>query len=77
MLEKEQAYFEARKDALRQKYAGRHLVISGSAIKGVYDTDGEAFAAATRTMKPGDFMIKLVTRTEEESVQKYMNRVYV
>jgi hypothetical protein len=77
MLEKEQAYFETHKDELRQKYAGKRLVISGSEIKGVYDTDGEAFVAATRTMKPGDFMIKLVTRTEEEAIQRYMNRVYV
>ncbi|MDR1194848.1 MAG: hypothetical protein LBL00_00035 [Endomicrobium sp.] len=77
MLEKEQAYFEAHKDELRQKYAGKRVVISGAEVKGVYNTDGDAFAAATKTMKPGDFMIKLVTHTEEESIRRYMNRVYV
>jgi hypothetical protein len=76
MLEKEQAYFEAHKDELRKNYLGKRIVISGEEIKGAYDTDGEAYTAATKTMKPGSFMIKLVTRTDQESVQRYMNRVY-
>jgi hypothetical protein len=76
MLEREQAYFEAHKDEIREKYAGKRVVIAGEEIKGVYDTDAEAYTATVKTMKPGSFMIKPVTRTDEESIQRYMNRVY-
>jgi hypothetical protein len=76
MLDREQAYFEAHKDELREKYLGKRIVIAGEELKGVYDTDAEAYAAAVKTMKPGSFMIKPVTRTDEEAVQRYMNRVY-
>jgi hypothetical protein len=76
MLEKEQAYFKAHKDEFRKKYLGKRIVISGEELKGAYDTDEEAYAAAVKTMKPGSFMIKLVTQTDQESVQRYMNRVY-
>jgi hypothetical protein len=76
MLDREQAYFEAHKDELREKYSGKRIVIAGEEIKGAYDTDAEAYAAAVKTMKPGSFMIKPVTRTDEEAIQRYMNRVY-
>jgi hypothetical protein len=76
MLEKEQAYFDTHKDELRKKYLGKRIVISDGEIQRAYDTDGEAYAAATKTMQPGTFMIKLVTRTDEEAIQRYMNRVY-
>jgi hypothetical protein len=76
MLEREQAYFEAHKTELREKYQGKRVVIAGEEIKGAYDTDAEAYAAAVKTMKPGSFMIKPVTRTDEDAVQRYMNRVY-
>jgi hypothetical protein len=76
MLDREQTYFEAHKAELREKYLGKRIVIAGEEIKGAYDTDAEAYAAAVKTMKPGSFMIKPVTRTDEEAIQRYMNRVY-
>jgi hypothetical protein len=76
MLEKEQAYFEAHKDEIRAKYAGKRILIAGEEIKGAYETDAEAYAAAVKTMKPGSFMIKPVTKTDQEAIQRYMNRVY-
>ena len=77
MLEKEQAYYDEHKAEIREKYVGKRVVISGDSIKGAYDTDGEAYAAARKTMEPGEFMIKPVTRTDEEAIQRYMTRVYV
>jgi hypothetical protein len=76
MLEREDAYFEAHKAELREKYPGKRIVIAGDEVKGAYDTDAEAYEAATKTMKPGSFMIKPVTQTDEEAIQRYMNRVY-
>jgi hypothetical protein len=77
MLEKEQSYFEAHKAELREKYTGKRIVICGNEFKGAYDTDGEAYEAATKTMKPGTFMIKPVLKTDDEYIQRFMNRVYV
>jgi hypothetical protein len=76
MFEKEQAYFEAHKDEIRKKYLHKRIVIAGEEIKGAYDTDAEAYEAAIQTMKPGSFMIRPVTRTDQEAIQRYMNRVY-
>jgi hypothetical protein len=76
MFEVEQSFYDTHKEELRQKYTGKRVVISGNELKGVYDTDAEAFEEASKTMKPGTFMIKLVTKTDEEAIQRYMNRVY-
>jgi hypothetical protein len=76
ILIKEQLFFEAHKAELREKYLGKHTLISGEEMKGVYDTDGEAYMDATKTMKPGTFMIKIITQNDQDSIQRYMNRVY-
>jgi hypothetical protein len=76
VLENEQAYFEAHKSEIRKKYPGKRIVISGDGITGAYNTDGEAYAEAVKTMAPGTFMIKPVTQTDEEATRRYMNRVY-
>jgi uridylate kinase len=79
MLEREQAYYEAHKSELRAKYTGKRIIIAGESVKGSYDTDGQAYQAAVQTMnlKPGTFMIKPIFGTDRESIQRYMNRVYV
>jgi hypothetical protein len=77
MFETEQSYFDSHKAEFREKYIGKRIVICGNEFKGAYDTDGEAYAASVKTMKPGTFMIKPVKQTDEEYVRRYMNRVYV
>ncbi|WP_062428585.1 hypothetical protein [Treponema endosymbiont of Eucomonympha sp.] len=77
MFETEQSYFESHKTEFREKYIGKRIVICGSEFKGAYDTDGEAYEAAAKTMKPGTFMIKPVLKTDDEYIQRYMTRVYV
>jgi uridylate kinase len=79
MLDREQAYYEAHKEELLEKYTGKKIIIAEDSIKGVYDTDGQAYRAAVQTMKleSGTFMIKDVTATDQESIQRYMTRVYV
>lgn len=39
-------------------------------------TMGDAFNEAIKTMKPGTFMIKIVTATDEEGIQRFISRVY-
>jgi uridylate kinase len=79
MLDREQAYYEAHKEELRKKYIGKKVLIAGDSIKGIYDTDGQAYRAAVQTMKleSGTFMIQDVKETDQEAIQRYMTRVYV
>ncbi|MCZ9929136.1 hypothetical protein [Brachyspira hyodysenteriae] len=62
MFEIESKYYQDHKKEFREKYLGKHLVISGNELKGVYDNDREAFDNAVLTMKPGTFMIKIVRK---------------
>lgn len=77
MLSKEQEFYETNKEKFRELYLNKRIVISDGEVKGAYNSDTEALTAAPKTMKPGSFMIKLVTATDEEPVQRYYSRVYV
>lgn len=76
MFELENKYYNEHKEEYREKYLGKHIVIYGDELKGVYDNDGDAFNESVKTMKPGTFMIKIVTATDEEAIPRFMSRVY-
>lgn len=76
MLIKEQEFYDSHKEELRKKYLNKRVVISSNEIKGAYDSDAEALKESLKTMKPGSFMIKLVTATDDEKVQRFYSRVY-
>lgn len=76
MLIKEQEFYDSHKEELRKKYLNKRIVISSNEIKGAYDSDAEALKESLKTMKPGSFMIKLVTATDDEKVQRFYSRVY-
>ena len=59
-LEKEQAYYEANRDDLRSKYAGKRVVIANDKILGVYDSDREALRETAKSMPRGSFMVKFI-----------------
>lgn len=77
MFELENKYYNEHKEEYRKKYLGKHLVIHGNELKGVYDNDGDAFNESIKTMEAGTFMIKIVMATDEEEIQRFMSRVYV
>jgi hypothetical protein len=60
MLEREQAFYEAHRDELRAKYAGKRVVIVEDQVLGFYDTDGEAWDETIKTRQAGSFMIKYI-----------------
>ena len=59
-LEKEQAFYEANKDELRSKYAGKRVVIATNKVLGIYNTDREAIQETTKVMPRGSFMVKYI-----------------
>ena len=50
MLETENKYYQEHKKEFREKYLGKHIVISGNELKGVYDNDRYAFDSYILTM---------------------------
>lgn len=77
MLNVEKQFYETHKEDLRKSYLGKRVVIAGEEVKGAFDSDEEALSEALKTMAPGTFMIKLVSATDEEAVQRFVSRVYV
>ena len=77
MLEREYEFYQKNKKFLRSKYLGKHIVISSDKVLGSYDSDEEAYAETLKTLELGEFMIKLVTPTDEEAVQRFSSLVYV
>lgn len=76
MFEVESKFYNEHKEEYRKKYLGKHIVIHGRELKGVYDNDGDAFEESIKTMEAGTFMIKIVTATDEEGIPRFMSRVY-
>jgi hypothetical protein len=66
MLEKEQAFYEAHRDELRAKYAGKRVVIVENQVLGSYNTDGEAWDETVKTRQAGSFMIKYIPSNPAE-----------
>jgi hypothetical protein len=58
MLDKEFKYFVDHQDELVKKYEGRFIVIVDESVVGAYSSDAEAYVEATKTRKPGTFLIQ-------------------
>jgi hypothetical protein len=56
-FEKEQAYYTAHQAEFQEKYMDKRLVITGSFLRGFYDTPKEAIVQAPGHFKPGEFML--------------------
>jgi hypothetical protein len=67
-LEKEQAFYEANRIALRSKYAGKRVVISSDRILGIYDSDREAIRETAKTMPRGSYMVKYIPVNPQKEV---------
>lgn len=77
MFEKEIEFFNKNKAKYRKEYLGKHVVISGAELLGIYDSDEQAYEEALKTKKPGEFMIKFITLTDDEVIQRFTSLVYV
>jgi hypothetical protein len=66
MLEAEIEFYEAHRAELREQYCGKRLIIVEDQVIGVYDTTGEAYAAAIERFAPGTFMLKYIPENIED-----------
>ena len=69
MYEHEVAFYEAHKLEIRDKYLGKHVVISGDNIVGAYDDAGAAYYETIKTHSLGTFMIQDVPENIEDEIQ--------
>jgi hypothetical protein len=67
-LEKEQTFYEANRDELRSKYAGKRIVIACNEVLGVYDSDREAIKETAKTMPRGSFMVKYIPADPQKEI---------
>ena len=65
MFEQENAFFNANRDMLREKYPGKELVLVGNEIVGVFDDVGTAVRETAKVRKLGTFAVKEVDEDPE------------
>jgi hypothetical protein len=69
MFEQENAFYEANRENLRQKYLGKELVIIGDEIIGVYDDLKTAIDRTTQEHPLGTFcVIDIPVNPDDEEV---------
>jgi hypothetical protein len=76
MLEKETAYYEANKVELRQKYAGKRVVIADDQVLGVFNSDREAYDETLKTRVRKSFMIKYIPVNPEDEIDYIYSPVF-
>lgn len=75
MLEKEFKYYLDNQEKLVQKYEGKHLVIVGEEVVGVFSSDEEAFFDSEKKYKSGTFLIQFCERGDNSYTQSFHSRV--
>ncbi len=76
-LQKQLEYFKSHQDELVRKYRGKFLVIKDQDVKGVYDTEIEAYTDAKKKFELGTFLIQQALPGQESYTQTFHSRVVV
>lgn len=76
MLENEYQYFKDHRAELVKKYRGKHVVIKGNTVIGVYGSMQEAYVETTKTEQLGTFLIQLCETEENTPPAVFHSRVY-
>jgi hypothetical protein len=58
MILDEIAYYKSNKEEFMSLYNGKHLVIKGMQLIGVYDTNTQAYEETVKTHQQGSFIIE-------------------
>ena len=73
MFEAENKFYEENRETLREKYLGKRVVIVKDKILGVYDSDADAIAEASKTMELGTFCVKYIPVNPAEEIHRLHN----
>jgi hypothetical protein len=68
MYEREEAFYWTNKPELRAKYHGKHIVIVGEEVVGVYDDAGTAYHETIKTRPLGSFMLQDIPEDIEDEM---------
>jgi hypothetical protein len=64
-LQDEERWFESNRAYIAQQYQGQWLVVVGTAVRGAYPSQGDAFNAAVKQFGPqAGFLIKQAVPAE-------------
>ncbi len=74
-LQKQLEYFKAHQDELVKKYEGKFLVIKDQEVRGVYNTEIEAYTDAKKKFELGTFLIQQCLPGQESYTQTFHSRV--
>lgn len=74
MLEKEFKYYLANQEKFVKEYNGKHIVIVGEQLVGVYDTLADAYTESQKKHQLGTFLIQLVTPGKSAYTQTFHSR---
>lgn len=74
-LQKQLDYFKSNQDELVKKYEGKLLVIRDQKVRGVYDTEMEAYTDAKKKFELGTFLIQQCLPGQESYTQTFHSRV--
>ncbi|MEH0154033.1 DUF5678 domain-containing protein [Limibacter armeniacum] len=75
MLEKEFQFYLNNQKELVEKFEGKHIVIIGEEVIGVYDTEEDAFNDASSKHELGTFLIQLCEAGDDSYTQVFHTRV--
>lgn len=76
-LKEEFEYFKANHKEFAEKYRGKFIVLHDKEIKGVYESELEAYQEAQKTLELGSFLIQRVDDGESDHSQTFYSRVKV
>lgn len=77
ILDKDFKYFLDNQEELVKKHNGKYLVIKDEAIRGVYDSELEAYTEAKKQFELGTFLIQHCLPGTEGYKQTFHSRVYL
>jgi hypothetical protein len=66
MLDEERAYYDEHLAEWLHQFAGRFVLIKGSALIGTYDTQADALAEGARRFGLAPFLVRRVEQTSSE-----------
>jgi hypothetical protein len=75
MLEKEFQFYLDHQAVLVAQYRGKFLVIRGTEVVGVYDSDEEAYFQTLKKFEPGTFLIQFCAEGDASYTQTFHSRV--